>query len=132
MADYFRHWLEMGKKLTKPPSIFHVNWFRTDDAGEFLWPGYGENIRALEWIAERCVGTGQARKTPIGYIPSDGALDLSGLDLPPGAAEKLLSVNTQAWLAELADQRRFFAKFDDRLPVEIQAELDALDQRLRQ
>ena len=134
MADYFQHWLNMGRKITKPPSIFHVNWFRTDDKGQFIWPGFGENVRVLRWIAQRCAGSDQAKaqKTPIGYIPSDGALDLAGLDLPQGTIQELLHIDPQAWLAEVAEQRQFFAKFGDRLPAEINAELDALDQRLRQ
>jgi len=131
MADYFQHWLDMEKKIAKPPLIFHVNWFRTDEDGKFIWPGFGENIRVLEWIAQRCAGQGQARQTPIGYIPSDGALDLSGLDLPNGTVEELLHIDRRAWLTELAEQRSFFAKFGERLPDQINTELDALEQRLR-
>ncbi|NIA07600.1 MAG: phosphoenolpyruvate carboxykinase (GTP) [Actinobacteria bacterium] len=133
MADYFQHWLSMGQKVSKAPLIFHVNWFRTDDKGEFIWPGFGENVRVLRWIAERCAGAdrAQARQTPIGYIPSDGALDLSGLDIPQGTIEELLRIDTEAWLAEVAELRKFFFKFGARLPAEINAELDALEQRLR-
>ena len=132
MADYFRHWLEMGSKLKSPPRIFHVNWFRTGDKGEFLWPGFGENVRVLRWIAQRCAGQGQARQTPIGYIPDDGALDISGLELSNGVIEKLLHVDRQAWLDEVTQQREFFAKFDqNRLPNEIKTELEALAKRLQ-
>ena len=134
MADYFQHWLDMGQKVTNPPAIFYVNWFRTDDEGKFIWPGFGENVRVLRWIAQRCAGSDQdkAQKTPIGYIPADGALDLSGLDLPDGIIQELLHIDNQAWLNELTDQREFFAKFGDRLPQEIITELDALEQRLRE
>ncbi len=133
MADYFQHWLNMGQKAATPPLIFHVNWFRTDDKGDFLWPGYGENIRILEWIAKRCAGQGSANKTPIGYVPDEDALDLTGLDLPDGVLQELLRVDPQDWLKELEDLKQFFAKFDDqRLPSEIKAELDSLAKRLKQ
>ena len=133
MADYFQHWLDMGSKCSKPPLIFHVNWFRTDDKGDFLWPGYGENIRVLEWIAQRCAGKGEASTTPIGYIPDKGALDLSGLDLPEGIIEELLRVDPKDWREELSQLKEFFAKFDEhRLPGEIKAEFDALAKRLEQ
>lgn len=133
MADYFQHWLNMGQKATAPPLIFHVNWFRTDAKGDFLWPGYGENIRVLEWIAQRCDGQGAARKTPIGYVPENGTLDLSGLDLSDAVARELLRVDPKDWLNELEGQKKFFAKFDEkRLPVEIKAEHEALAKRLKQ
>jgi phosphoenolpyruvate carboxykinase (GTP) len=133
MADYFQHWLNMGQKITAPPLIFHVNWFRTDDNGDFLWPGYGENIRVLEWITKRCAEKGSAQKTPIGYIPDDGALDLTGLDLPDGVLQELLRVDPKDWLNELEGQKEFFAKFDQsRLPAEIKDEFDALAKRLKQ
>ena len=132
MADYFQHWFNMGSKTSKPPLIFHVNWFRTDKKGDFLWPGYGENIRVLEWVAQRCAGKGQACKTPIGYVPAKGALDLSGLDLSEEIIEELLCVDPRDWLGETAQLKEFFAKFDDhRLPAEIKTQLDALAQRLK-
>ncbi|MCK4850253.1 MAG: phosphoenolpyruvate carboxykinase (GTP) [Phycisphaerae bacterium] len=131
MADYFQHWLSMGTKISNLPLIFHVNWFRTNEKGDFLWPGYGENIRVLKWIAQRCAGQGKARKTPIGYVPADGALDLSGLDLSDQVAEELLRVEREDWQKELAQLKEFFAKFDDqRLPAEIKSQLKALEQRL--
>jgi len=133
MADYFQHWLTMGTKISNPPLIFHVNWFRTNEKGDFLWPGYGENIRVLKWITQRCHGQGEARKTPIGYIPANGALDLSGLDLPDQVAQELLRIDPQDWLEELAQLKHFFAKFDDRrLPDQIKAQLDDLAKRLKQ
>ncbi len=131
MADYFRHWLEMGRKITEPPLIFHVNWFRTDEKGEFIWPGYGENIRVLEWVAQRCAGQGEARKTPIGYVPADGAVDLSGLDLSAEVVEELLQVDREDWQKELVQLKEFFGKFDEqRLPAEIKSQLKALEERL--
>ncbi len=132
MADYFQHWLNMGQKITNQPLIFHVNWFRTDAKGDFLWPGYGENIRVLEWIAQRCAGQGSANKTSIGYIPDDGALDLTGLDLPDGVIQELLRVDTEDWRNELEEQKEFFAQFDEkRLPAEMKDELEALAKRLK-
>jgi len=89
MADYFRHWLVMGKKMAKPPKIFHVNWFRSDEKGKFLWPGFGENLRVLEWILDRCNNKVNALKSPIGYVPFASNIDMTGLDLPSGTLEKL-------------------------------------------
>jgi len=130
MADYFAHWLRMGQRLSNPPAIFHVNWFRTDENGRFLWPGFGENVRVLKWIVERVQGRAAAEETPIGYVPAPGALELDGLSLPAGAMEELLRIDRDAWAAELADQAAFFAKFGDRLPAEIWAEHKALARRL--
>ena len=81
MGDYFEHWLNMGRRMANPPKIFHVNWFRTDENGKFLWPGYGENLRVIEWILDRCRGEADAVKTPIGYVPTPESLDLTGLDI---------------------------------------------------
>src|SRR5271157_5664798 len=97
MADYFRHWLEMGKRVPKPPKIFHVNWFRRDVNGKFLWPGFGENVRVLKWILERVEGSGQAQETPLGYVPVKGALTLNGLSIKPAAMKELLSVDPGDW-----------------------------------
>jgi len=131
MADYWRHWLEMGKKIPNPPKIFHVNWFRTDEKGKFLWPGFGENLRVLNWIISRCEGDGKAVETPIGYIPTVDALNLYGLDLPPGTIEALLNVDRDAWVEELNEQLPFFEKFGDRLPKEIMEEHKAVLERLK-
>jgi len=130
MADYFAHWLRTGERLAQPPAIFHVNWFRTDADGHFLWPGFGENVRVLKWIIERVQGRAAADETPVGYVPAAGSMDLEGLDLPAGAMEELLRIDREAWAAELSDQAAFFAKFGDRLPPEIWAEHRALGQRL--
>ncbi len=130
MADYFRHWLRIGNRSDEAPAIFHVNWFQVDEAGNYLWPGFGENIRVLRWILARARGEGDARRTPIGYVPTPGSLDLSGLQLRPGALDRLLSVDREAWTRELADQESFFQKFGDRLPPELWDEHDRLALRL--
>jgi phosphoenolpyruvate carboxykinase (GTP) len=131
MADYFGHWLAMGKKIPHAPKIFHVNWFRRGADGKFLWPGYGENVRVLKWILERVEGGGVARETPIGYVPGTGGLTLDGLQLAPGALEELLRVDPDDWQAELDDTRQFFDKFGARLPREIREEHEKLARRLQ-
>jgi phosphoenolpyruvate carboxykinase (GTP) len=130
MGDYFGHWLEMGAKIPKPPKIFHVNWFRKDEKGKFLWPGFGENLRVLEWILARARGEGKAQKTPIGWIPTKDALDLTGLDLPAGALDQLLSVKPEEWSAELDGVKTFFDQFDSHLPKGLWAQYDSLKGRL--
>jgi phosphoenolpyruvate carboxykinase (GTP) len=130
MGDYFGHWLAMGERLTNPPAIFHVNWFRKDSAGKFLWPGYGENVRALMWMHGRIHGTADARETPIGYVPTPGSLHLEGLNLAPATVEQLLRIDRQDWEHEWADQGRFFEKFGDRLPAAIAQEHGNLKRRL--
>ncbi|MDD5656479.1 MAG: phosphoenolpyruvate carboxykinase (GTP) [Elusimicrobia bacterium] len=130
MADYFAHWLEMGRRIPKPPKIFHVNWFRKDARGRFLWPGYGDNLRVLEWILARCRGEAAARQTPIGRLPAPESLDLSGLELGPGALEELLAVRPEEWREELAGHKDFFARFGDRLPKEIWDQHEALAKRV--
>jgi phosphoenolpyruvate carboxykinase (GTP) len=131
MADYFRHWLGMGSKMTDPPKIFHVNWFRTDADGDYLWPGFGENLRVLEWILERCRDEGKAQATPLGYVPAPDALDLTGLELPDGAMQELLRVDKEAWLAECDQTEAFLAKFGDRLPHALRDEGASLRRRLQ-
>jgi len=130
MADYFNQWLDIGKKLTHPPRIFHVNWFRTDEDGKFLWPGFGENLRVLDWIIRRCQGAAGARQTPIGYIPTIDSLDMEGLDLPDGVMDRLLSISARDWREDLKETKDFFDRFGDRLPQEIWDEYRALDRRL--
>jgi phosphoenolpyruvate carboxykinase (GTP) len=122
MADYFRHWLEMGKRIPKPPKIFHVNWFRKGADGKFLWPGYGENVRVLKWILERVEGRGEAEETPIGYVPGKKGLTLDGLQISPEALRELFRVDRGDWETDLADSREFFNKFGDRLPQELREE----------
>jgi phosphoenolpyruvate carboxykinase (GTP) len=129
MADYFSHWLEMGKKIPHPPKIFNVNWFRKSADGKFLWPGYGENVRVLKWILERVEGRGAAEETPIGYVPAKNALTLDGLHVPADALHELLQVHPEDWETELADTKEFFAKFGNRLPRAIREEHDKLSRR---
>jgi phosphoenolpyruvate carboxykinase (GTP) len=131
MGDYFGHWLEMGAKIPKPPKIFHVNWFRKDEKGKFLWPGYGENLRVLEWVLARTRGEGKAAKTPIGYVPTKDALDLTGLNLPAGAIDQLLEVKNDEWSAELDGVKTFFDTFGSHLPKELWNQLSALKERLK-
>ncbi|MEA2408642.1 MAG: phosphoenolpyruvate carboxykinase [Thermoleophilaceae bacterium] len=131
MGDYFGHWLESGRREgAKLPKIFMVNWFRKDDDGRFLWPGFGENSRVLAWVFERCDERAEADVTPIGLVPGEGALDTSGLDLPGDALAKLLEVDSSEWREQLPQVREHFAKFGDKLPAELSAQLDALEQRL--
>ena len=127
-GDYWSHWINVGAKLKSPPQIFHVNWFRQSEAGKFLWPGYGENLRVLRWIIDRCKGTAQARDTAIGRLPNPGDLDTQRLDLAPGALDELLAVNPSLWQAELAAIGEYLAEYGARVPQALKTELaDALD-----
>jgi len=131
MAYYFRHWLDMGKRMPKAPKIFHVNWFRTDDKGKFLWPGFTENLRVLEWILDRCNNRVEAFKTPIGYVPYPADIDMTGLNLSGGTLEKLLEVRKTDWLEELKGIKKFFSQFKQDLPAELWQEYTALASRLK-
>ena len=130
MADYFRHWLEMGSKLTNPPKIFRVNWFRQDEDGDFMWPGFGDNLRVLKWVVERCQGMSSAVETPIGYVPSAGGIDLTGLEISYQTMEALTHVDKQGWYDELDSQTEWFRQFGYSLPIEIWEEHEALADRL--
>jgi phosphoenolpyruvate carboxykinase (GTP) len=130
MADYFGHWLGMGKRIPHPPKIFHVNWFRKGADSKFLWPGYGENVRVLKWIMERVQGRGDAQETQIGHVPTRNALTLDGLDISREAIDELLRVNPEDWEQELADTKEFFQKLGDRLPRQLDEEHDKLARRL--
>jgi phosphoenolpyruvate carboxykinase (GTP) len=125
MGDYFRHWLTMGKALSKPPQIFRVNWFRTGENGKFLWPGFGENLRVLKWILERCEGTGAAKETAIGMVPAAGAIDVEGRVSPEDMAT-LLKVDAPEWVEAVAAQDQFFVQFGSRLPTELHEEHERL------
>jgi phosphoenolpyruvate carboxykinase (GTP) len=132
MGDYFGHYLKIGQRAgAKLPRIFYVNWFRQDENGKFLWPGYGENSRVLKWVFERCDGAGKAVDTPIGRLPAKGALDLTGLNIPAASLDKLLEVDVDGWLAEVPSIREHFAKFGSHLPQGMKQEIDKLEQRLR-
>ena len=131
MGDYFKHWLEMGEKLgDKAPKIFNVNWFRLDDEGHFIWPGFGDNMRVLMWIIDRCEGKVDAVETPIGYEPKPEDINLEGLDIDVNVVKELLNVDKDLWKEEAKGIREFFGKFGDRLPKEMMDELDALEKRL--
>jgi len=131
MADYFQHWLDIGRtEGARLPRIFLVNWFRKDDEGTFIWPGYGENSRVLEWVFRRCEGTVGAVETPIGLLPAEADLDLAGLNLSPEAVHALLSVDEEAARGELPQVEEHLARFGDDLPVEIRAQFEALKARL--
>jgi phosphoenolpyruvate carboxykinase (GTP) len=132
MADYFRHWLAIGRRLKQPPPIFHVNWFRTDRDGNYLWPGFGENLRVLRWIIERSWNDGEGDETPIGTVPTPSAIPQDGLDLPSGAMHELLHIDRTAWTDEVSEQQTFFDQFGDRLPQELTRERDDLAVRLSQ
>ncbi|MFH2137607.1 MAG: phosphoenolpyruvate carboxykinase (GTP) [Candidatus Omnitrophota bacterium] len=130
MGDYFKHWMDMGTKMNNPPKIFNVNWFRTDEKGKFLWPGFGENLRVLEWILDRCNNTAGAVKTPIGYVPKVNEIDMTGLKLPKNQMEKLFSVSRKEWREELNGVEEFFKKFGKDLPKELWKEFKELAKRL--
>ena len=131
MAQYFAHWLEIGKRgdADKLPKFFYVNWFRKDDDGHFLWPGFGENSRVLAWVFRRCDGEAEAVESPIGLIPAPGAIDTEGLDIAEEDLAKVLSVDAGAWAAQLPQYHEHYAKFE-RLPAELHAQLKALEARL--
>jgi phosphoenolpyruvate carboxykinase (GTP) len=131
MADYFAHWLSMaGREGAVLPRVFYVNWFRKGDDGQFLWPGFGENSRVLEWMFRRCEGQVDAVETPIGLVPAQGDLNVGGLDVSPEALEQLLEVDEEAVKAELPQVHEHLAKFGDSLPGEIRSQLEQLEKRL--
>lgn len=133
ISDYLQHWLDIGTKTDadKLPKIFYVNWFRKDADGKWLWPGFGENSRVLKWIVERTAGEGKAKKTPIGYMPTDDAIDVQGLNVSREDMEELLKVNKDEWLREVASIKEYYAKFGDKLPAELKKQLAALEERLQ-
>ena len=133
VGDYLQHWLDIGTKTTpdKLPKIFYVNWFRKDANGKFLWPGFGENSRVLKWIVERISGEGKAVETPIGYMPTPDAIDTNGLDVSEEDMKELLKVNRDEWLREVESIREHYAKYGEKMPKELYAQLDALEKRLK-
>ncbi|MBU4376680.1 MAG: phosphoenolpyruvate carboxykinase (GTP) [Candidatus Omnitrophica bacterium] len=130
MGDYFRHWLNIGKKLTQPPKIFSVNWFRIDDEGKFIWPGFGENIRVLKWIVDRVHNRVEAKQTPLGLAPHLQDLNTDGLNIQQNDMEKLFEVNPQSWKQELEDIEKFLTQFGNRTPSEIWQEHKKLSEQL--
>ena len=131
MGDYFRHWLTMGEKLgDKAPKIFNVNWFRTDDEGNFLWPGFGDNMRVLNWIIDRCEGKADATETAIGYVPKPEDIDLTDLDMDIDTLKGILTVDKAVWEQEAAEIEEHYKKFGDKLPEELKAQLENLKANL--
>lgn len=132
MGDYFAHWLSFGSKIedSKKPKIFNVNWFRLDDEGHFMWPGFGDNMRILDWILKRCDGTVGAVESPIGYLPKVADIDVEGLDVTPAALADLCSVDVETWKKEAEGIKEFYGKFGDRLPAELNKQLDILVKNL--
>ena len=131
MGDYFKHWLEMGKKLgDKAPKIFNVNWFRTDDEGNFIWPGFGDNMRVLNWIIDRCEGKADAKETAIGYVPRPEDIDLTDLDMDIDTLKSILDVDSDVWTKEAAEIEEHYKKFGDKLPAELRAQLETLKSKL--
>lgn len=130
MGDYFQHWIDMGKKIKVQPKIFNVNWFRTDSEGHFIWPGFGDNMRVLDWILKRCEETVDADETAIGYVPKPEDINLEGCGVDEETLKGLLNVDTETWKKEAEGIKEFYKKFGDRLPKELEAELAALESRL--
>jgi len=126
MGDYFKHWINLGKKMLKPPKIFCVNWFRQDNLGNFIWPGFGENIRVLKWIIDRAKGKVKGRETPIGVVPKSEDMNLHGLNIDKQNLEKLFEVKLDDWKQEIEDVRKFLEQFGDRMPKEMWEEYNAL------
>ena len=131
MGDYFQHWIDMGKKIPNAPKIFHVNWFRTDDEGHFIWPGFGDNMRVLMWILARCEGKVDAVETAIGFVPKAEDINIEGLeDVTLDTIRELVSIDTASWKEDLANIKEFYALVGDRVPAEMKEELAALEKRL--
>ena len=128
MGDYFKHWLSMGEKLgAKAPKIFNVNWFRTDDEGNFVWPGFGDNMRVLNWILARCEGKVDAVETPIGYVPKPEDIDLTDLEgFDIETLKSILTVDKDVWTKEAAEIEEHYKKFGDKLPAELRTQLENL------
>lgn len=130
MGDYFQHWIDMGKKIKVQPKIFNVNWFRTDSEGHFIWPGFGDNMRVLDWILKRCEETVDADETAIGYVPKPEDINLEGCGVDKETLKGLLNVDTETWKKEAEGIKEFYKKFGDRLPKELNEELASLESRL--
>lgn len=131
MGDYWQHWLDMEKLLANPPIICNVNWFRTDDKGHFQWPGFGENLRVIQWVLERAFGEADAVETEIGYLPRPEDINIEGTDVSGETLRELLTVDKALWKEECKGIRQFYAKFGDKLPGELMDELNALEEKLK-
>jgi phosphoenolpyruvate carboxykinase (GTP) len=123
-GDYWAHWLSVAARSSKLPKIFHVNWFRRDANGKFLWPGFGDNLRVLRWIIDRCAGRADAVETPIGYLPQPADIDLTGVDVTPATVQQLLAVDTASWRAEMASIAEYLEEFGERIPDGLKGELE--------
>jgi phosphoenolpyruvate carboxykinase (GTP) len=131
IGDYFRHWIDIGKRLTNPPLIFNVNWFRKGEAGNFLWPGFGDNMRVLKWIIDRCEGGGGGTKSPIGWLPGIHDIDLDSLNIDHKCVAELLGVDHGEWEKELQAHRDFFDSLDGVVPQELQNQREQLVKRFK-
>ncbi|HWW19700.1 MAG TPA: phosphoenolpyruvate carboxykinase domain-containing protein, partial [Steroidobacteraceae bacterium] len=130
-GDYWTHWLNLGARLKNPPRIFHVNWFRQNAAGKFLWPGYSDNLRVLEWVLDRCAGRGGAVDTPIGFIPRPGDIDTQGMTIDQATLTELTAIPNEAWVKEMSDFRKYLLQYGSRLPAKLVAEVDEVERRLK-
>jgi phosphoenolpyruvate carboxykinase (GTP) len=129
-GDYWQHWLTTGSKLKAPPQVFHVNWFRRDAQGRFLWPGYGDNLRVLRWMIDRCMGRVGSRETAIGHLPVPTDLDLGGLAIDATVLQELLAVRPDAWRAEMAAVGEYLDGFGTRVPAQLRQQLGEIVTRL--
>jgi phosphoenolpyruvate carboxykinase (GTP) len=129
-ADYWRHWLSFDGKVKQLPRIFHVNWFRQDKNGKFMWPGFGDNLRVLSWVIERCAGRAGAHDAPIGHLPRAEDLNLDGLDIDPATVRELISVDDGLWKQEMTEIGKYLNEFGDRMPARLTAELEQTLKRL--
>ena len=132
VGDYLNHWLEMGKRSNEAllPKIYYVNWFRKDENGDFLWPGFGHNSRVLKWIFERCDGVAPANLTPIGYLPTEESIDVRGLPMKHDALQRLLEIDHDAWIDEVKSLKAYYETIGEKLPKKLLEELEKLEQRL--
>ena len=130
MADYWQHWIDMGKLIKNPPKIFNVNWFRTDDEGHFIWPGFGDNLRVLEWALARCFGEAGARECELGYVPYPGDINLDGSGVDEKTFEELITIDRDLWRKEADDIREYYKQFGDKVPAELFAMLEVLEKNL--
>jgi phosphoenolpyruvate carboxykinase (GTP) len=131
MGDYFRHWMNTGALMRKPPKIFAVNWFRVDENGKFVWPGFGDNMRVLKWILDRVDGKVGAKETPIGLVPHIDDLNLEGLSIPRSKIDKLIEVKPAEWKGEVKEIRKFFDGFGRHIPFELRTNLDQMEKALK-
>ncbi|MBV9119178.1 MAG: phosphoenolpyruvate carboxykinase (GTP), partial [Chloroflexi bacterium] len=133
MADYWGHWLNMGRKASNPPAIFQVNWFQRDDEGHFIWPGFGQNMHVLRWVRDQALkgSNGHSKETPIGIVPTADVFPFKDLGISKENAERLLEVDRDDWRREVVDEQAFLSNFGDRLPQELHAQGQALEQRVK-